>query len=104
LGAAGAVEAIATVLALRERLIPPTLGFEEREEGLDLDYVPGAARVMPNGSGLAAAVAARSSGSAAPGAAPSSGSAAPSPGSAPAVGMSNSFGFGGHNAVLVLAA
>jgi 3-oxoacyl-[acyl-carrier-protein] synthase II len=117
LGAAGAVEAIATVLALRERLIPPTLGFEEREEGLDLDYVPGAARVMSNGSGLAAAVAARSSGSglaaavaarssgsAAPGAAPASGSAAPSPGSAPAVGMSNSFGFGGHNAVLVLAA
>src|SRR3954462_14467454 len=45
LGAAGAVEAIATVLALRERLIPPTLGFEEREEGLDLDYVPGSARV-----------------------------------------------------------
>jgi 3-oxoacyl-[acyl-carrier-protein] synthase II len=77
LGAAGAVEAIATVLALRERLIPPTLGFEEREEGLDLDYVPGSARVMSNGSGTH---------------------------STPAIGMSNSFGFGGHNAVLVLAA
>jgi 3-oxoacyl-[acyl-carrier-protein] synthase II len=75
LGAAGAVEAIATVLALRERLIPPTLGFAEREEGLDLDYVPGAARVMGSGSN---------------GARP--------------VGMSNSFGFGGHNAVLVLGA
>ena len=71
LGAAGAVEAIATVLALRERLAPPTLGFEEREEGLDLDYVPGAARPMASANGGA-------------------------------IGMSNSFGFGGHNAVLVL--
>ena len=32
---------IATVLALRERVAPPTLGYEEPEEGLDLDYVPG---------------------------------------------------------------
>ena len=70
LGAAGAVEAIATVLALRERLAPPTLGFGEREEGLDLDYVPDAARPLANGNGRA-------------------------------IGMSNSFGFGGHNAVLV---
>src|SRR3954469_2670951 len=46
LGAAGAGEAIATVLALRERLAPPTIGFEEREEGLDLDYVPGSARPL----------------------------------------------------------
>jgi 3-oxoacyl-[acyl-carrier-protein] synthase II len=72
LGAAGAVEAIATVLALRDRLAPPTLGFSEREDGLDLDYVPGSARPLGNGR--------------------------------PAVGMSNSFGFGGHNAVLVLEA
>jgi 3-oxoacyl-[acyl-carrier-protein] synthase II len=72
LGAAGAVEAIATVLALRERLAPPTLGFEEREEGLDLDYVPGSARPLGNGNG-----------------------------DGRAIGMSNSFGFGGHNAVLV---
>ena len=40
LGAAGAVEAVATVLALRERVAPPTLGCEEPDEGLDLDYVP----------------------------------------------------------------
>jgi 3-oxoacyl-[acyl-carrier-protein] synthase II len=46
LGAAGAVEATATILALRDRVAPPTLGWEEREEGLDLDYVPGEARAL----------------------------------------------------------
>ena len=46
LGAAGAVEAVATILALRDRIAPPTLGLEEPEEGLDLDYVPGAARPL----------------------------------------------------------
>jgi 3-oxoacyl-[acyl-carrier-protein] synthase II len=46
LGAAGAVEAIATILALRERLIPPTLGLEELDPQLDLDYVPGRARPL----------------------------------------------------------
>jgi len=40
LGAAGAVEAIVTLLALRQGVIPPTVGWEEREEGMDLDYVP----------------------------------------------------------------
>jgi 3-oxoacyl-[acyl-carrier-protein] synthase II len=40
LGAAGAVEAVATVIALRERMAPPTLGYEQPDEGLDLDYVP----------------------------------------------------------------
>ena len=40
LGAAGAVEAVATILALRDRIAPPTLGYEEPDEGLDLDYVP----------------------------------------------------------------
>ena len=43
LGAAGAVEAVATLLALRERVAPPTLGYEQPDEGLDLDYVPGEA-------------------------------------------------------------
>ncbi len=46
LGAAGAVEATATILALRDRIAPPTLGHEEPEEGLDLDYVPGKARPL----------------------------------------------------------
>jgi 3-oxoacyl-[acyl-carrier-protein] synthase II len=46
LGAAGAVEAVATILALRDRMAPPTLGYEEPEEGLDLDYVPGKAKPL----------------------------------------------------------
>jgi 3-oxoacyl-[acyl-carrier-protein] synthase II len=73
LGAAGAVEAIATVEALRRRVAPPTVGWEEAEEGLDLDYVPGSSKPIENGDG-------------------------------PLVAVSNSFGFGGHNAVLCLAA
>lgn len=40
LGAAGAVEAVLTLLALCEGVTPPTVGWEEREEGMDLDYVP----------------------------------------------------------------
>ena len=40
LGAAAVVEAVATVHALGRRVAPPTLGYLEREEGLDLDYVP----------------------------------------------------------------
>jgi 3-oxoacyl-[acyl-carrier-protein] synthase II len=71
LGAAGAVEAVATLLALRARVAPPTLGWEEAEEGLDLDYVP-----EPR----------------------------PLPADGAAIGLSNSFGFGGHNAALVLEA
>ena len=46
LGAAGAVEATATILALRDRIAPPTLNWEERDERLDLDYVPGQARPL----------------------------------------------------------
>ena len=73
LGAAGAVESIATLLALRDRIAPPTLNYDEQEEGLDLDYVPREARPLVNGD-------------------------------TPAIGISNAFGFGGHNAVLVLEA
>jgi 3-oxoacyl-[acyl-carrier-protein] synthase II len=78
LGAAGAVEAIATVETLRRRLAPPTVGWEERDPDLDLDYVPGEARPLEqrgNGNGRGNLT-----------------------------GLSNSFGFGGHNAVLCLAA
>ena len=74
LGAAGAVEAVATILALRDRMAPPTLGYEEPEEGLDLDYVPNEAQ--PAGGRTAQ----------------------------PPVALSNAFGFGGHNAVLCLEA
>jgi 3-oxoacyl-[acyl-carrier-protein] synthase II len=73
LGAAGAVEAIATLLALRDRIAPPTLNYEEPDEGLDLDYVPNEARPLAGANGRA-------------------------------IGISNAFGFGGHNAVLCLEA
>jgi 3-oxoacyl-[acyl-carrier-protein] synthase II len=56
LGAAGAVEAVATILALRERIAPPTLGWEEREEGMDLDYVPAQARPLEVNGGAAVAL------------------------------------------------
>jgi 3-oxoacyl-[acyl-carrier-protein] synthase II len=72
LGAAGAVEAVATVLALRDRVAPPTLGYEEPEDGMDLDYVPGVARPLRTASDERA------------------------------VALSNSFGFGGHNVTLCL--
>src|SRR5207302_4990523 len=39
LGAAGAVEAIATIETLRTRVIPPTLGYEVPDPDCDLDYV-----------------------------------------------------------------
>ena len=44
LGAAGAVEAIAAVLALREGIAPPTIGLTEPDPDCDLDYVPLTAR------------------------------------------------------------
>jgi 3-oxoacyl-[acyl-carrier-protein] synthase II len=73
LGAAGAVEAVATILALRDRIAPPTLGLEHPGEGLDLDYVPGSAKPLEIDG-------------------------------RPAIALSSSFGFGGHNAVLCLEA
>jgi 3-oxoacyl-[acyl-carrier-protein] synthase II len=65
-GAAGAVEAAATILALRNGLIPPTINQEEPDPECDLDYVPNVARPADL-----------------------------------SVAISNSFGFGGVNAVLV---
>ncbi len=47
LGAAGAVEAIFSVLALRDQVAPPTINLEHPGEGCDLDYVPKTARSMP---------------------------------------------------------
>jgi 3-oxoacyl-[acyl-carrier-protein] synthase II len=44
LGAAGSTEAILTVLALREGILPPTINFEEPDPACDLDYVPNVAR------------------------------------------------------------
>ena len=69
LGGAGAVEAIASLLALNEGILPPTINQETADPECDLDYVPNEAR-------------------------PFAGDYA----------MSNSFGFGGHNVALVVAA
>ncbi len=67
LGAAGAMEAAATALSLRDQIAPPTANFEIPDPECDLDIVPNEARRMP----IRAAI-------------------------------SNSFAFGGFNAVLVL--
>ena len=40
LGAAGAIEAIASVLALKNGVVPPTINYKEKDEELDLDYTP----------------------------------------------------------------
>lgn len=66
LGAAGGIEALATVLSLRDQKIHPTRNLTEPDPECDLDYVPGLAREVT----VRAAI-------------------------------SNSMGFGGHNAVLV---
>lgn len=47
LGAAGAVEAIFSVLAIRDSIAPPTTNYENPDPECDLDYVPNAAREMP---------------------------------------------------------
>ncbi|MFE9994076.1 beta-ketoacyl-[acyl-carrier-protein] synthase family protein [Streptomyces avermitilis] len=68
-GAAGGVEAVATVLTLHHGLIPPTIGCAIQDDEIGLDVVTHRARPLPAGGDLA---------------------------------LSNSFGFGGHNAVLAL--
>ena len=44
LGAAGAIESIFTILALRQGLVPPTINYEHPDPQCDLDYVPNEAR------------------------------------------------------------
>ncbi|MCK6539441.1 MAG: beta-ketoacyl-ACP synthase II [Anaerolineales bacterium] len=66
LGASGAVEAVFTILAMREGIVPATINYQTPDPECDLDYVPNQPRK----------VAIRHA-------------------------MSNSFGFGGHNATLV---
>lgn len=66
LGAAGAVEAIATVLSISNNIVPPTLNLEDPDDDIDLNIVTVDPRPLPAGAAL-----------------------------------SDSFGFGGHNVVLV---
>ena len=66
LGAGGALEAMACVLAIQHGTIPPTINLEHPDPDCDLDYTPSKARQLPI-----------------------------------KVAMSNSFGFGGHNSVLI---
>lgn len=66
LGASGAVEAVFSILAMREGIIPPTINYQTPDPECDLDYVPN----QPRKAEIRHA-------------------------------MSNSFGFGGHNATLV---
>ncbi|MGE4407945.1 beta-ketoacyl-ACP synthase II, partial [Pseudomonas sp.] len=47
LGAAGAVEAIFSVLAIRDQVAPPTINLDEPDEGCDLDFVPHQAKSRP---------------------------------------------------------
>ena len=67
LGATGAVELIASALALRDGVVPPTIGLREPDEECDLDYTPNTAKEV-----------------------------------ALDVAISNSLGFGGHNACVAL--
>jgi 3-oxoacyl-[acyl-carrier-protein] synthase II len=66
LGAAGGIEGVATVLAVQENIMPPTINYEFPDPECKLDYVPNVARRAPVN-----------------------------------VALSNSFGFGGHNSVIV---
>ena len=58
LGAAGGIEAVFSILSIRDSVIPPTINLDTPSEGCDLDYVPGGAReqqvktVMSNSFGF----------------------------------------------------
>ncbi len=49
LGAAGALETVATVLALRDRTVPPTINLSDPEDGLDIDIAANEPRSLPEG-------------------------------------------------------
>jgi 3-oxoacyl-[acyl-carrier-protein] synthase II len=53
LGAAGAISALAAVLAIRDGVVPPTINYETPDPECDLDYVPNVARQMPVGVAMA---------------------------------------------------
>jgi len=47
MGAAGALESLVAVLAIRDQVLPPTINYQERDPDCDLDYVPNEARPAP---------------------------------------------------------
>ncbi|MGV0034389.1 MAG: beta-ketoacyl-ACP synthase II, partial [Candidatus Azotimanducaceae bacterium WSBS_2022_MAG_OTU7] len=47
LGAAGSVEAVISVLAIRDQVAPPTINLDNPSEGCDLDFVPHQAKEIP---------------------------------------------------------
>ena len=49
LGGAGAIESIFTLLAMRDRLVPPTANLEDKDPAVDLDIATGAPRPLPSG-------------------------------------------------------
>ena len=49
LGGAGAVESIVTILALRDRLVPPTANLVNMDPAIDLDVASGSPRELPSG-------------------------------------------------------
>jgi 3-oxoacyl-[acyl-carrier-protein] synthase II len=49
LGGAGAIESIFTLLAMRDRLVPPTANLEDKDPAVDLDIATGAPRSLPSG-------------------------------------------------------
>ncbi len=57
LGASGALELVATVLALRDRIAPPTANFTDPDPECDLDYVPNISREMPIDAALSSSFA-----------------------------------------------
>jgi len=67
LGAAGAIEAIFTTLAVNRNVLPPTINYDEPDPQCDLDYIPNESREADV-----------------------------------RIGVSNSFGFGGHNACILV--
>ena len=52
LGAAGAIEAIASVMALKDGIIPPPIGYQEADPDCDLDYVPNQKRAVQSDKAL----------------------------------------------------
>jgi 3-oxoacyl-[acyl-carrier-protein] synthase II len=84
LGASGAIETIASILAIYQDRVPPTINYETPDPECDLDYVPNKARETPDPECDLDYV-------------PNKAREMPVE-----VAVNNSFGFGGHNAVLVM--